>query len=38
MCPKCGEMFKNNYSLGSHKKGCRGKKSTKENTILDFSD
>ena len=38
MCPKCGEMFKNNYSLGSHKKGCRGKKSTKENNILDFSD
>tara|TARA_B100001094_G_scaffold48008_1_gene43345 strand:+ start:102 stop:1451 length:1350 start_codon:yes stop_codon:yes gene_type:complete len=37
MCPKCGEVFKNKYSLGSHKKGCRGKQISKDNTILSYA-
>lgn len=34
MCDKCGKTFKNKYSLGSHKKGCKGKKSSSQETIL----
>lgn len=37
MCPKCGELFKNKYSLGSHKKGCKGKKNSKDNSILKYT-
>ena len=36
-CPKCGELFKNKYSLGSHKKGCKGTKNLKDNNIINYT-
>ena len=34
MCAKCGKTFKNKYSLGSHKKGCKGKNISSQETIF----
>ncbi len=34
MCDKCGKTFKNKYSLGSHKKGCKGKNISSQETIF----
>ena len=36
-CENCGKAFKDKRSLGSHRKGCKGKKISKDNTILDYS-
>ena len=36
-CENCGKVFKDKRALGSHRKGCKGKKNSKDNTILDYS-
>lgn len=35
MCEKCGKPFKNKYSLGSHRKGCKGKQNLNPTLIVN---